>query len=261
MTRASGILKRNVAALALVVCACNLSMSGKDQCSGAGDCLVGYRCLRSRCVLESECPVVCGNTCCSASEHCDPLVTACRPDCVPQCKGRQCGNDGCNGNCGDCGKGWSCDEQTARCEICQSDCAGKQCGSDGCGRTCGTCNSWEMCNSSFTCVNAPRDAGVIFMPDAGSMPADAGAMASEDAGEPDAGEPTDGAVEDAGADQGDSGATEPADAELSDAAGPAEADGGEAPDAGTDFDAGDPVDADVPGDLDAGAEAPDVAGG
>lgn len=180
--RRSSSIRCALAALALVLShGCDLSMAGKDACNGAGDCLDGYTCFKGRCVLTADCPVTCGDTCCEASQRCDSLTRQCLPGCVPQCKGRQCGDDRCGGSCGDCGKGWTCNAATSLCETCQPNCTGKQCGSDGCGRTCGTCASWETCNAAFVCVNAPRDAGVV-MADAGGGPSDAGSTGVDDAG-------------------------------------------------------------------------------
>ncbi|HEY3450947.1 MAG TPA: hypothetical protein VGK67_31615 [Myxococcales bacterium] len=215
MTRASTTIGIGAAALALALgYGCGLSMVGKDQCNGAADCLDGYRCFKSQCVPESECRVACGDTCCEVTETCNPLTKQCRPVCVPQCKGRQCGNDQCGGSCGDCGKGWNCNPASFLCETCQPNCAGKQCGSDGCGRQCGTCGSSEMCNAAFQCVSAPRDAGGGWA-DAGVGPGpDGGVVHRTDAG----GEPLDAEAEapDAGTEPSDAGSEADADEVVAD---------------------------------------------
>ncbi len=97
--------------------------------------------------------------------------------CVAQCAGKECGPDGCGGECGTCAGGEQCvsgtckcvendhkaccgdavcwydscgvvGEQTADCPYgctegkcldCTPDCTGKECGDDGCGGECGTC--------------------------------------------------------------------------------------------------------------------------
>jgi hypothetical protein len=69
-------------------------------------------------------------------------------NCTPQCGGKQCGSDGCNGSCGTCPNGETCDP-TGQCTTqCTPNCSGKQCGPDGCGGTCGTCPNGQMCNAS-----------------------------------------------------------------------------------------------------------------
>ena len=52
------------------------------------------------------------------------------------CKGMVCGDDGCDGTCGECTEYASsfCDNGSCACTI---DCDGKECGDDGCGGSCG----------------------------------------------------------------------------------------------------------------------------
>jgi len=94
-------------------------------------------------------------------------------NCVPDCEGKQCGEDGCGGNCGYCNKppaSICTDEANLRkydaegvckeggceysfspvacpygcaegaCKQCEPVCEGKQCGGDGCGGSCGECD-------------------------------------------------------------------------------------------------------------------------
>ena len=70
--------------------------------------------------------------------------------CVPNCTGKQCGTDGCDGSCGSCEGGESC-SANGLCN-CVADCAGKECGEDGCGGTCGACASLEVCQGG-QCVS------------------------------------------------------------------------------------------------------------
>ena len=53
--------------------------------------------------------------------------------CQPACSGKECGDDGCGGNCGKCPQAAPfCVSST--CEVeCDPDCADKECGPDGCG--------------------------------------------------------------------------------------------------------------------------------
>ena len=104
--------------------------------------------------------------------------------CVPDCEGRECGDDGCGGECGICPPGESCHngacgvscgdgecgdgEDECSCpEDCSGDCTGccseveckagvdvSFCGADG--ETCDSCTGGEVC-SSGDCVCAPQD--------------------------------------------------------------------------------------------------------
>jgi hypothetical protein len=61
---------------------------------------------------------------------------------VPDCTGKECGGDGCNGLCGECG----CGEDCTVAGLCLfTACAGKECGPDGCGGKCGACPSGQYC--------------------------------------------------------------------------------------------------------------------
>ena len=63
--------------------------------------------------------------------------------CIPDCQGRTCGNDGCGGSCG------HCDDPQGICLeyscVCIPDCGARLCGEDGCGGTCGACLDSEEC--------------------------------------------------------------------------------------------------------------------
>ena len=72
--------------------------------------------------------------------------------CVPDCGENQCGDDGCEGSCGDClGPQELCVE--GQC-VCQPDCEGKECGEDGCGGVCDTCMAPDQCVDG-NCVCEP----------------------------------------------------------------------------------------------------------
>ena len=76
------------------------------------------------------------------------------PTCTPNCNNKQCGDDGCNGSCGNCSDTQTCNTSTFQCEgTCTPDCNNKQCGDDGCGGSCGTCSDTQTCNTNtFQCV-------------------------------------------------------------------------------------------------------------
>ena len=66
--------------------------------------------------------------------------------CVPQCDGQYCGgDDGCGGDCGECGEGFACVDSKCQADPCVPQCDGKVCGDDGCGATCGDCAKGELC--------------------------------------------------------------------------------------------------------------------
>ncbi len=80
--------------------------------------------------------------------------------CIPDCSGKQCGDDGCGGSCGAC-LNWcypGCEtgepyEDPSLCheghcaQVCCPNCCGKECGPDGCGGVCGTCPAGKVCGA------------------------------------------------------------------------------------------------------------------
>ncbi len=76
--------------------------------------------------------------------------------CIPRCEGRQCGDDGCRGSCGECPADHRCNDRS-ECEPipCTPDCTDKACGDDGCGGSCGACVGHRICDESFRCVIPP----------------------------------------------------------------------------------------------------------
>ena len=87
----------------------------------------------------------CGGSCggCDADEDCQAGV--CRDECVRACGGRACGGDGCDGRCGECDVGELCDDGV--CEAaCVAQCDGRNCGDDGCQGVCGECDGDQLCN-------------------------------------------------------------------------------------------------------------------
>ncbi len=91
---------------------------------------------------------VCQCAACPAGVEC--FQGAC---CVPQCDGKNCGDDGCGGECGLC-QGACLDGQ-----CCTPDCAGVECGDDGCGGSCGACWGLEDTCLNGTCVCVPECTG------------------------------------------------------------------------------------------------------
>ncbi len=71
-------------------------------------------------------------------------------DCAPDCDGKQCGNDGCEGTCGACeGSTEYCTDDGA----CVDDCEGRQCGpSPIAGHDCGDCpGATDWCTAEGQC--------------------------------------------------------------------------------------------------------------
>ncbi|MBN2497998.1 MAG: hypothetical protein JXR96_25625 [Deltaproteobacteria bacterium] len=101
--------------------------------------------------------------------------------CVPDCTGKDCGDDGCSGSCGSCGAGEVCSDGRCECAFeecegaccadgqrcyrgacCTPDCAGRCCGDDGCGGQCQhSCPTGTACNAT-TCECEPvaRETGL-----------------------------------------------------------------------------------------------------
>src|SRR5262249_20755134 len=72
------------------------------------------------------------------------------PNCLPQCDGKFCGDDGCGFSCGECPTGEHCDSKTCVLDNCVPQCEGRQCGSNGCGGKCGSfdgqCQEGKACD-------------------------------------------------------------------------------------------------------------------
>jgi hypothetical protein len=76
------------------------------------------------------------------------------PDaCVPACEGRDCGPDGCGGNCGQCGGLQVCWDGVC----CSAQCEDRDCGPDGCGGSCGQCDDGAVCLDGNCCEAACED--------------------------------------------------------------------------------------------------------
>jgi hypothetical protein len=102
---------------------------------------------------DDGCNGSCGD--CAAGEICNANGLC---ECVPDCTGLQCGDDGCNGSCGDCAAGEICNAN-GLCE-CVPDCTGLQCGDDGCNGSCGDCAAGEICNVNGLCECVPDCTGL-----------------------------------------------------------------------------------------------------
>lgn len=95
----------------------------------------------------------CGGSCgqCTGGKSC---VNGKCQSCIPKCDGKECGDDGCGGLCGTCPADKpNCND--GKCEkVCKPNCSGKSCGDDGCGGSCGQCRSDAICDpDTWTCVD------------------------------------------------------------------------------------------------------------
>jgi len=89
---------------------------------------------------EKDCgPDGCGGNCgqCGGMQVCWDGIC-----CSPDCDDFDCGPDGCGGSCGHCDDSAVCLDGLC----CEADCDGKGCGPDGCGGNCGSCGPTEFCN-------------------------------------------------------------------------------------------------------------------
>lgn len=128
--------------------ACGGSGSGwcfcDDACIDYGDCCSDYQACCVNCTPDCT-GKVCGNDGCDGScGVCDGGLTCVGGEClcVPDCAGKNCGDDGCGGSCGTCHYGKTCVDGLCTCE---PDCDDKECGTDGCGGSCGECDTDWVC--------------------------------------------------------------------------------------------------------------------
>ncbi|MGB0591738.1 MAG: DUF1566 domain-containing protein [Myxococcota bacterium] len=125
---------------------------GDDGCGGScGECDGGANCVTSQCLCTTETDTTTGchqdqvwlfdscgtpyyitNSCGFGCEN-----GACL-DCVPECDGKACGDDGCGGNCGTCSGSENCDDGA-----CVASCEGEQVITDQAGvDALATCSSY-----------------------------------------------------------------------------------------------------------------------
>jgi len=139
---------------------CEGKECGDDGCGGScGECEADLPCTVSSCDQESgECVEVLAPCCCSNDSVCDDghlcTVDSCNPDTL--C----CANawiPGCCESGDECGDGEVCVQSAC----CTPDCIGKECGDDGCGGSCGDCPSDLMCHPDYSC--GPIDCPLLLL--------------------------------------------------------------------------------------------------
>ncbi len=87
-------------------------------------------------------------------------------ECVPHCAGKECGSDGCGGECPDlcnheCPGPQVCTAEGFCESACVPNCEGKQCGDDGCGCPCGECPAGGWCTGNGLCMTDPACSATI----------------------------------------------------------------------------------------------------
>jgi len=119
---------------------------------------------KPQCVFEDDTPKECGpDGCGSICGYCDYehicVEGVCEVYCPPDCDGKECGFDGCYGECPPgCDEGFICGEDQLCYPFCDHDenCKDKDCGPDGCGGSCGDCGLGKLCDDdNGVCIPDP----------------------------------------------------------------------------------------------------------
>ena len=131
-------------------CLCTDSKCG-GQCCGVGEECHLLQCCQPTCEDKQCGDNGCGGDCGLCQQGLACVDNQCIPADPPDCDGRQCGPDGVGGSCGECVGKEVCVE--GRC-VCPPQCDKKQCGTDGCGGTCGFCSGQSFCVDGV-CLCAP----------------------------------------------------------------------------------------------------------
>ena len=149
---------------------CQGKSCGNDGCEGScGECEEGKDCVASNCTspglmfwpctedddcisgicvdyLDGKvCTQPCGDecppgwSCILLQTDGDEKVAICAPECQADCSGKECGDNGCGGECGMCPEGQGCFDGACKPGPCIPACDNKECGFDGCGGGCGDC--------------------------------------------------------------------------------------------------------------------------
>lgn len=117
---------------------------GKDGCGGScGECDDGLECTDDTCGPEG-CYVSIQSVYCVISEVCVPSGTVHPADPCASCQPSHTQENWTAVEDGtDCGAGKVC--YKGQCCMAAQHCAGKNCGDDGCGGTCGECGEFQLC--------------------------------------------------------------------------------------------------------------------
>jgi hypothetical protein len=145
---------------------------GFAPCQSTADCPPGQQCnaVTGLCVACGSCGTCSGGFKCDVSLSDGDGAYTCDP-CVPNCAGKECGDNGCGGLCGQCPVGLDCVEGICE-EKCNSAlCFGKECGPADCPTGClgkgdekckgfGECPEGTKCDpNSNNCVTCKINCG------------------------------------------------------------------------------------------------------
>ena len=125
----------------------DICVGGECVAGPALDCSDGNECTANTCDSVEGCVVanIDNGISCGQLEGWTCLEGECH--CQLQCDGKECGPDGCGGDCGACEAGFACSEEGLCGESCSPNCGGIACGPDGCGGSCGDCGGGAACIS------------------------------------------------------------------------------------------------------------------
>ncbi len=138
---------------------------GTDACAHAEE-VVG--CLSAACSLSAES----GDEGCvdeALTAECNEMWAQCE-DCLPDCEEKECGSDGCDGSCGECGPGFVCKPNGLCYPDDAPDCTDKECGPDGFGGSCGKCEEGFQCTSEGECKHLCIEEGDFLGPEEDGLP-------------------------------------------------------------------------------------------
>ena len=150
-------------------CPCEPRACNPDECGDVDDgCGGTMYCGECPCEPRGCDPDECGDV----DDGCGGTMYCGECPCEPDCEGKSCGDDGCEGSCGECAENETCTSD-GQCE-CEPDCDGKQCGDDGCGGSCGSC----PCEGATADAFAARgfNAAAVMAAFADSGPCEGGCM-------------------------------------------------------------------------------------
>jgi formylglycine-generating enzyme required for sulfatase activity len=137
--------------------ACDGRQCGPDGCGGTcGTCVPPHACQTTRCV-EGHCELSLGLSWCLIAGECFPAdqpaplhpCLACAPAATQSTWTPLADGAGC-------GEGFHC--MAGEC-VCKPQCDGRTCGPDGCEGVCGTCEDGFQCNPLGLCQKLPRTCG------------------------------------------------------------------------------------------------------
>ena len=118
----------------------------QDSCDSLKGCVNK---VAIECGPDEKC---CGESCCSSEQVCYDNYYCCSPDCVD----KNCGDDGCDGSCGECIGQDICIDSNC---VCQPNCVDKECGDDGCGGDCTVL--CKECENAGQCLGGGNECVIL----------------------------------------------------------------------------------------------------